>query len=114
MLIPLTVDASATLPAASTHVPVFASDWLAPSADTVPPATESVAFPEPPASSAQEKLTTTLVLFQPKPFADGVRLPLITGFAVSTAKSLCDSRFPPKLVQALGAPLLSTARACQW
>src|SRR5438094_8246616 len=69
MLMLLTVDGSAALPATSTQLPVLVTVSLCPSALTVSPATVLVARPDCTApASAQVKLTVTSVLFQPSPF----------------------------------------------
>jgi hypothetical protein len=71
MLIPLTVD-TAEFPATSVQVPP--TDWPAPSAvRTVGAGGLPGAKPE--RLSAHEKLTLTLVLFQPLAFGAGVRAP---------------------------------------
>src|SRR5207244_1033390 len=84
MLMLLTVDGSAALPATSTQLPVLVTVWLAPSVLTVAPATVLVATPDCTApASAQLKPTVTSTLFQPKAFGAGLRLPVITGFVLS-------------------------------
>src|SRR5207244_2978466 len=83
MLMPLTVAAAAGLPASSTHEPVLVLDWPAPSAERVPPTTVLSAGLMPDKASAQLKLTTTSVLFQPLALASGRRLPLMTGAVLS-------------------------------
>src|SRR5439155_221987 len=84
MLMLLTVDGSAALPATSTQLPVLVTVWLAPSALTVALATVLVATPDCTApASAQLKPTVTSTLFQPKAFGAGLRLPVITGFVLS-------------------------------
>src|SRR3989442_12642290 len=81
MLILLTVDGSAALPATSTQLPVLVTVWLAPSVLTVAPATVLVATPDCTApASAQLKPTVTSTLFQPKAFGAAFGLPVITGF----------------------------------
>src|SRR5262245_13065683 len=84
MLIPPTVPGSATFPALSVQVPVFVTDWFAPSVLTVLPATVFTSRPDwtlP--TSAQLKLTVTSVLFQPLALGAGVRAPAMTGFVLS-------------------------------
>src|SRR4051794_36377551 len=65
---------SVVLPALSTAVPV--ADWPALSFESVT-GSEQPATPD--SSSEQSKVTVTGVLFQPKPFAAGRRLPLMVG-----------------------------------
>src|SRR5438132_5218466 len=101
MLMPLTVDGEAALPALSMQVPVFVRDWPLPSPLTVPPATVSVAMPDWTAPvSAQLKETATSVLFQPWEFTCGLRLPLITGDVLSML-------IPSRVVGEAALPALS-------
>src|SRR5438876_1112432 len=100
MLMLLTVDGSAALPATSTQLPVLVTVWLAPSVLTVAPATVLVAMPDCTApASAQLKPTVTSTLFQPKVFGAGLRLPSITGLVLSI--------FTVTLATALTLPALS-------
>lgn len=100
-MIPLTVTASAALPALSTQAPLLVTAWLAASLLTVAPATVLVARPDPLELSAQVKLAVTSLLFQPAALAAGVRLPVITGLVLSIW-------IGPKLTLAL-LPALSLA-----
>src|SRR5438477_322564 len=80
ILMPLTVEESAALPALSRQLPVLVTEWFWTSVVTVAPATVLVSSPEPPVPApAQVKFTVTSVLFQPLPLAAGVRPPVITG-----------------------------------
>src|SRR5437667_6673426 len=107
MLMLLTVDGSAALPATSTQLPVLVTVWLAPSVLTVAPATVLVATPDCTApASAQLKPTVTSTLFQPKAFGAGVRLPVITGFVLSI--------FTVTLPIALTLPALSVHVPLTW
>ena len=100
MLMLLTADESAALPATSTQLPVFVTVWFAPSVLTVAPATVLVATLDCTApASAQLKLTVTSTLFQPKAFGAGLRLPVITGLVLSI--------FTVTLPTALTLPALS-------
>src|SRR5437870_2994749 len=100
MLMLLTVDGSAPLPATSTQLPVFVTVWFAPSVLTVAPATVLVAMPDWTApASTQLKPTVTSTLFQPKVFGAGLRLPVITGLVLSI--------FTVTLPTALALPALS-------
>src|SRR3989442_14725881 len=84
MLMPLTVDGSAALPATSTQLPVLVTEAFCTSAVNVCPATLLVSTPDSTAPvSAQVKFTVTSVLFQPLPLAAGVRPPVITGLVLS-------------------------------
>src|SRR5207249_4895886 len=77
-------DGSAALPAPSTQLPVFVTDWFMPSVVIVAPSTELVSTPDCTTPvSAQAKVTITSVLFQPNAFAAGLRLPVITGLVLS-------------------------------
>ena len=83
MLMPSTV-ADAVLPATSVAVPV--TFWPAPSFLSVVVAGEQSAMPE--SASSQSNDTTTSLLFQPKPFAAGVREPSIVGLTRSILTSI--------------------------
>src|SRR5436190_806227 len=73
MLMSLTV-VSLVLPALSSALP--GADWPAPSFESV---IGSVQPAMPDSASEQSKVTVTGVLFHPKPFAAGSRLPLMVG-----------------------------------
>src|SRR4029077_4605356 len=77
MLTPFTV-AVAEFPALSVTVPV--TDWFVPSVPSVL-GPETLATPE--RASEPVKLTVTLVLFQPDPFAGGLNDPVIWGGVLS-------------------------------
>src|SRR5439155_16672859 len=84
MLMLLTVEASAALPALSTQLPVFVTEAFSTSAVNVCPATVLVSRPDSTVPvSVQVKFTVTSVLFQLLPFAAGVRPPVITGLVLS-------------------------------
>src|SRR5437667_181253 len=84
ILMPLTVDGSAALPATSTQLPVLVTEAFCTSAVNVCPATLLVSRPDCTAPvSAQVKFTVTSVLFQPLALAAGVRPPVITGLVLS-------------------------------
>src|SRR5437016_56188 len=84
ILMPLTVDGSAALPATSTQLPVLVTEAFCTSAVNVCPATVLVSRPDCTAPvSAQVKFTVTSVLFQPLALAAGVRPPVITGLVLS-------------------------------
>src|SRR4051794_14224546 len=74
------IVAVAVLPTLSTASPLTDCSAPSPTETGVGP---QVLMPEP-AVSSQAKLTVTALLFQPLPFAAGVRLPLIVGSVVST------------------------------
>src|SRR5213592_1102211 len=66
MLMPLTVEASAALPALSVQLPVLVTNWPAPSPLSVAPVTVLMLSPDwTDPASAQAKMTVTSVLFQP-------------------------------------------------
>src|SRR5205085_7110358 len=68
----------------STQLPVFVTDCPAPSELSVWPATVFVAIPDGTLpTSAQLKLTVTVVLFHPMALGAGERLPVITGLVLS-------------------------------
>src|SRR5438552_4717123 len=84
MLMPLTVDGSAALPALSRQLPVLVTEAFCTSAVNVCPATLLVSRPDSTAPvSAQVKFTVTSVLFQPLLSAAGVRPPVIAGLVLS-------------------------------
>src|SRR5438132_277932 len=84
MLIPSRVVGEAALPALSMQSPLLVRDWPAPSPLTVPPTTVSSTMPDwTKPESAQLKETATSPLFQPWPFARGLRLPLMAGDVLS-------------------------------
>src|SRR5437660_12238321 len=100
MLMPLTVDGSAALPALSRQLPVLVTEAFCTSAVNVCPATLLVSRPDSTAPvSAQVKFTVTSVLFQPLALAAGVRPPVITGLVLSI--------FTVTLAVALALPALS-------
>src|SRR5438876_6930976 len=80
MLMPLTAEESAALPALSRQLPVLVTEAFCTSAVNVCPATLLVSRPDSTAPvSAQVKFTVTSVLFQPLALAAGVRPPVIAG-----------------------------------
>jgi hypothetical protein len=82
------------LPALSVHVPV--ADWFEPSVETV---WLVVPLAAPESASEQLQLTVTSVLFQPLPFAAGVRLVKAIVGAVASRLMVTDWLFvPPELV----------------
>src|SRR5437667_177571 len=100
MLMPLTVEESAALPALSRQLPVLVTEAFCTSAVNVCPATVFVSRPDSTAPvSAQVKFTVTSVLFQPLPLAAGVRPPVIAGLVLSI--------FTVTLAVALVLPALS-------
>src|SRR5215212_11266802 len=85
MLMPVT-SALLRLPATSTASP--RTDWPAPSlVSVVSPAQPATPVCRPDPRSSQLNLTSTSVLFQPKPFAAGVAVPEMDGATVSTLTS---------------------------
>src|SRR5437868_367222 len=91
---PVTDAGSLTLSALSLHVPD--ADWFVPSPLFVMGASQ-LAMPD--RLSFPLKVTVTSVLFQPKAFGAGLRLPVITGFVLSI--------FTVTLPTALTLPALS-------
>jgi hypothetical protein len=101
MLIPLTV-AVAELPALSTAVPLAL--WFAPSVVSVTGAGQ-VSIPDPPGLSAHEKVTITLLEFQPLAFGAGEAVAVIVGAVLSMVYE------GPVNVPVSGPPTLSSMPA---